>query len=253
MSDKLSKNKTIKAVSKSKTAFKKIIGILIWLFVAVLIIALGLNTFVCVSAKDNMYEPNEINGKQADCIMVLGCGVRGSEPSPMLKDRLDTAIELYKKGVAPKILMSGDHGGEYYNEVGVMKVYAIKMGVPSSDIFMDHAGFSTYESLYRAKELFGCEQLIAVTQRYHLYRTVYLGSSLGIGIKGVSTNDYNYGGAFYREIREILARDKDFFTALLQPDPIVPLGEKININGDGDLTNDEAFLSMAKNNNIKIN
>jgi len=213
---------------------------------------MGLNTFVCISARSFMYEPNEFNEK-ADCIMVLGCGVRGTEPSPMLKDRLDTAIELYKKGVAEKILMSGAHGGEYYNEVGVMKIYAIKNGVPSEDIFMDHAGFSTYESLYRAKELFGCDELIAVTQRYHLYRTVYLGNSLDINISGVSTKDYNYGGVFYRELREILARDKDFFTAMIKSPPSMPLGDKIDISGNGNQTNDEAFLSMAKKDNIVIN
>ena len=99
----------------------------------------------------------EVKNYNADCIMILGCGVRNGEPSPMLKDRLDTGIELYKKGLAPKIIMSGDHGGEFYNEVGVMKLYAIINGVPSTDIFMDHAGFSTYESLYRAKEVFGVD------------------------------------------------------------------------------------------------
>ena len=252
MSDKSLEIKNQKAVSKNKTALKRIIGILIWAAIAALVVVLGLNTFVCLSAKSNMYEPDEFNGEKADCIMVLGCGVRGTEPSPMLKDRLDTAIELYKKGAAEKLLMSGDHGGEYYNEVGVMKIYAIKNGVPSEDIFMDHAGFSTYESLYRAKELFGCDTLIAVTQRYHLYRTVYLGKSLDIKVNGVSTNDYNYGGVFYREIREILARDKDFFTSIIKPQPTMPLGDEISITGNGNLTNDEAFLSMAEKSNITI-
>lgn len=249
MLNKVLKNN--KADAKS-SAFKKIIIIAVWVAVFLIAIALGLNTYVCVSAKDNMYEPEDIGNQKADCIMVLGCGVRGSEPSPMLKDRLDTAIELYKAGMATKILMSGDHGGEYYNEVGVMKIYAIKNGVPSEDVFMDHAGFSTYESLYRAKELFGIKNLIAVTQRYHLYRTVYLGKNLDINLIGVSTNDYNYGGMLHREVREILARDKDFFTAVFSPDPKMPLGEKIDINGNGNTTNDKAFLSMAEKNNIEI-
>ena len=241
-----------KADAKS-SAFKKIIIIFVWILIFSLLVVLGLNTYVCASAKSNMYEFNDFAEKKSDCIMVLGCGVSGSEPSPMLKDRLDTAIELYKMGAAPKILMSGDHGGEYYNEVGVMKLYAIKKGVPSEDIFMDHAGFSTYESLYRAKELFGIKKLVAVTQRYHLYRTVYLGKSLNINISGVSTANYNYGGMLHREIREILARDKDLFTAILNPEPKMPLGNKISIEGDGNITNDEAFLSMAKKNNVEIN
>lgn len=245
------KNK--KADLLKSSAFKKIIIILAWILVFALAVLLGLNTFVCVSAKGNMYEQNELPLDKADCIMVLGCGVAGSEPSPMLKDRLDTAIALYKKGAAEKILMSGDHGDEYYNEVGAMKIYAIKNGVDSKDIFMDHAGFSTYESLYRAKELFGCKKLIAVTQQYHLYRTVYLGKSLDIDISGVSSEHFNYGGMIHREVREILARAKDIFTSLLKPKPNMPLGEKISISGDGDLTNDQAFLKMAENNGIEIN
>ena len=248
----LSKSLKNKKAETKSSAFKKIIIIAVWVVIFLLVIALGLNTYVCLSAKDNMYEIADFKVEEADCIMVLGCGVRGSEPSPMLKDRLDTAIALYKSGAAPKILMSGDHGGEYYNEVGVMKIYAIKNGVPSEDIFMDHAGFSTYESLYRAKELFGINKLIAVTQRYHLYRTVYLGESLELGISGVSTENYNYGGMLHREVREILARDKDFFTAILGFEPETPLGEKIDVNGNGNVTNDDAFLSMAKKNNLEI-
>lgn len=243
--------KSKKAETKS-TAFKKIIIIAVWILIFCLLVALGINTYVCASAKGNMYEIADFKAEKADCIMVLGCGVRGNEPSPMLKDRLDTAIELYKSGAAEKLLMSGDHGGEYYNEVGVMKIYAIKNGVPAENIFMDHAGFSTFESLYRAKELFGIKKLIAVTQRYHLYRTVYLGESIDIDICGVSTENYNYGGMLHREIREILARDKDFFTAILDSKPAMPLGERIDINGNGNVTNDEAFLSMAEKNNIEI-
>ncbi len=245
------KRKNKKAERKT-SALKRIVIIIIWLLILSIVFVFGINTYVCLSAKSNMYKSAEIKEGSAECIMVLGCGVSGSEPSPMLKDRLDTAIGLYKNGAAPKLLMSGDHGGKYYNEVGVMKLYAIKNGVESEDIFMDHAGFSTYESLYRAKEVFGCDNLIAVTQRYHLYRTVFLGKSLEIDIKGVSTEHYNYGGMLYRELREILARDKDFFTSILKPEPEMSLGDKIDITGDGNLTNDEAFLNMAKKNNIEI-
>lgn len=251
----LNKNKlecNEKQKSKKTSIPSKIFGIFLWSIIICAVIVLGLNSFVCISANSKIKNSEEIVDKTADCIMVLGCGVSGSTPSPMLKDRLDKAIELYKKGAAAKLLMSGDHGGEYYNEVGVMKIYAIKNGVPSEDIFMDHAGFSTYESLYRAKELFGCQNLITVTQRYHLYRTVFLGSSLNIDICGVETENYNYGGMFYREIREILARDKDVFTALINPEPTAPIGDKIDISANGDITNDEAFLKMAKNNNIEI-
>ena len=235
------------------SSIKKMIIIFLWIFIALITIVLGLNAYVCVSSNEDMYQSQDYAEGTADCIMVLGCGVKNGKPTPMLKDRLDTAIELYKTGVAEKIIMSGDHGKELYNEVGVMKLYAIKNGVNSSDIFMDHAGFSTYESLYRAKNLFECKKIIAVTQRYHLYRTVYLGKSLGLDICGVSTNDFNYGGFIHREIREILARNKDFFTSLIKPKPKMPLGEKISLLTSGDVTNDEAFLKLAKENNIKLN
>ena len=103
-----------------------------------------------------------------DCILVLGCGLRpDGEPTQMLKDRLDEAVALYKQGMAPKLLMSGDHGRVQYDEVNKMKEYAMAQGIPSEDIFMDHAGFSTYESAYRAKEIFQVQSMIVVTQQYH--------------------------------------------------------------------------------------
>jgi vancomycin permeability regulator SanA len=158
-------------------------------------------------------------------------------PSWMLADRLKTGIELYKQGVAPKILMSGDHGKENYDEVNTMKQYAIDAGVPSSDIFMDHAGFSTYESMYRTKEIFEAESVVVVSQEYHLYRAVYIAENLGITAYGVSPEYCIYGGEGYREVREQLARCKDFFTTIIKPKPTY-LGETIPVNGDGNITND---------------
>lgn len=173
-----------------------------------------------------------------DCILVLGCGVKDDgTPSAMLRDRLDRSLELYFAGAAPKLLMSGDHGQTDYDEVNTMKNYAIERGVPSEDIFMDHAGFSTYESIYRAKEIFQVKSLIIVTQEYHLYRALYLASAMDLTCFGVSSDYYVYGGQTYREIREILARNKDFFTAIFKPAPTY-LGEAIPVNGNGDLTND---------------
>ena len=156
----------------------------------------------------------------------------------MLKDRLEKGIELYKAGVAPKIIMSGDHGKESYDEVNLMKEYAIEKGVPSEDIFMDHAGFSTYDSIYRARDIFKVKKMIIVTQKFHLYRALYLSNKLGIEAYGVMAEPIKYSGQFYRELREILARDKDFIKAIVKPKPTY-LGESIPVNGNGDETNDK--------------
>ena len=131
---------------------------------------LSVDISIRISSYGDIYTADNIEASEPyDCILVLGAGVNEDEPSDMLRDRLDTAIELYNTGIAPKILMSGDHGCEDYDEVNVMKNYAIAKGVPSEDIFMDHAGFSTYESLYRAKAVFGAERVVVVSQKYHLY------------------------------------------------------------------------------------
>ena len=155
----------------------------------------------------------------------------------MLEDRLLQGIELYFGGASDRLLMSGDHGRKDYDEVNIMKKFAIGKGVPSKHIFMDHAGFSTYESMYRARDIFQVKKAIIVTQKYHLYRALYVADALGIEAYGVASDPRIYAGQDYREKREILARIKDFFTVIIQPEPTY-LGEIIPIDGDGDLTND---------------
>ena len=178
----------------------------------------------------------EINN--ADCIIILGCGVKfNGQPSMMLADRLERGIDLYKQGVAPKIIMSGDHGQIEYDEVNTMKQFAIDKNIPSEDIFMDHAGFSTYESMYRAKEIFKAQSIVIVSQEYHLYRAIYIAEKLGIEAYGVNADYRLYGGEKYREAREILARVKDFFKTIFKPEPTY-LGETIPVSGNGNITND---------------
>ncbi len=176
---------------------------------------------------------------KSECILVLGCGVYDDgTPSPMLVDRLKVGIELYKKGAAPKIIMSGDHGGDDYDEVNVMKRYAIEAGVPSEDIFMDHAGFSTYESVYRAKEIFLAQKIIIVSQEYHLSRALAIAKELELDAVGVSADLREYSGQQKREIREVIARSKDFIFAKFKPKPTF-LGDTIPVSGNGDITNDK--------------
>ena len=156
----------------------------------------------------------------------------------MLEDRLLEGIKLYENNVAPKIIMTGDHGREEYDEVNVMKKFAMDKGVPSGDIFMDHAGFSTYESLYRAKEIFEADKVVIVTQEYHLYRALHIANELGIEAYGVASDPRQYVGAAYREIREVLARNKDFVQCVFKLEPTY-LGEVIPVFGNGNVTNDK--------------
>ena len=169
----------------------------------------------------------------ADCIMVLGAGVYSDgSPTPMLRNRLETGIALYKAGAAPKILLTGDNGQEEYNEVAVMLAYVEEKGVPKEDIFLDYAGFSTYESVYRAKAIFQVEKAIVVTQTYHLFRALYGCRRMGIEALGAGSDQEVYAGASSRELREVLARDKDWLKWMIKPKPTY-LGEEIPIDGDG--------------------
>ena len=214
----------------------KIIKYLLILFVVSLFILIGINYYV-VNVNKNRIINSYDDIDDVDCILILGAGVRDDRPSLMLEDRLLKGIKLYKDGVSNKILMSGDHGNYNYDEVNIMKKYAISNGVLSSDIFMDHAGFSTYDSMYRLREIFGVKKVIIVTQEYHMYRALYIARSLGIDAYGVIADKKSYVGDDFREFREILARIKDFIKCIYKPKSIY-LGDKISINGNGDVTND---------------
>ena len=172
-----------------------------------------------------------------DCAVILGAGVREGKPTPMLRDRLLVGIDLYKSGAVKKLIMSGDHGSTDYDEVNIMKSFAVDRGVPDEDIFMDHAGFSTYETIYRAREIFEAANVIIVSQKYHLYLALYIAEKLGIKSVGVSADLDTYRGQTKRDLREILARDKDFFKCIFKPKPTY-LGDKIPVSGNGNLTND---------------
>ena len=214
-------------------------GIIVIVVLAVIaIIALGINLFVRLSTKKQIIKEDQYsNLSDVDCIIILGAGIWGDKPSPMLEDRLQEGIKLYQNNVSDKIIMSGDHGKKEYDEVNIMKNYVVERGIPSENIFMDHAGFSTYESIYRAKEIFQAKKIVIVTQKYHLYRAIYIANRLGIEAYGVGSDPRQYVGATNREIREILARNKDFFKCIFKPKPTY-LGDTIPVSGNGDVTND---------------
>jgi len=214
-----------------------VLGVLVVLGLAVL---LGIDRYVRVSTQQRILTEEQASAlTDVDCIVVLGCLVRSDgTPSHMLEDRLKQGVSLYKTGAAPKLLMSGDHGSVTYDEVDAMKRYAVDAGVASQDVFMDHAGFSTYETVYRAKAIFGADKIIIVTQRYHLYRALHVAQALGIEAYGVASDYRTYTGQTGRDVREVLARAKDFFMGIFQPEPTY-LGETIPISGNGELTHDE--------------
>lgn len=224
---------------KIKKIIFKILIILLFLAIMSMIAIFTINSHVKSTVKNSIISPESTSDlENVDCIIVLGCLVRDDGSlSGMLSDRLQRGVELYFNGTSPKILMSGDHGQTSYDEVNAMKQYAIENGVPSEDVFMDHAGFSTYESIYRAKEIFKADKIVIVTQEYHLYRALYIAKKLGIEAYGVASDYRTYSGQSARDFREILARCKDFALSIIKPKPTY-LGEIIPISGNGDATND---------------
>ena len=223
----------------SKIGKKLVIGILALGILGVFLL-LSINQYIKQSVKKDILTMNQAKDlKDVDCILVLGAGVReDGTPSLMLNERLELGIALYQSGASQKLLMSGDHGRKDYDEVNTMKGYALSQGITSEDVFMDHAGFSTYESIYRAKEIFQAKKIIIVSQAYHLYRALYIADKFGIEAYGVAAKGEEYQGQTYREFREILARNKDFLSVIFRPKPTY-LGEAIPVSGNGDVTNDE--------------
>ena len=217
---------------------KRITKIIVCLIIIILVIVLSINLYVTTVTKTKIKDIDEIDYTDIDCIIVLGAGIRGNNPSPMLEDRLLTSIDLYNQNISKKIIVSGDHGQENYDEVNVMKTYLISKGIPSENIFMDHAGFSTYDSIYRSKEVFEANKVIIVTQEYHLYRALYIAKELDLEAYGIKANRREYRFQFKRDIREIAARVKDFIKTIFKPKPKY-LGETIAVSGKGDVTNDK--------------
>jgi len=224
---------------RKKRVIIRLISILLCLVIAGLCAVGVINGTVVGQTRDRILSPQAAAElEDVDCILVLGCLVKDDGvPSDMLSDRLRRGVELYDLGASQKLLMSGDHGRDGYNEVAAMKRYALDAGVDSQDVFMDHAGFSTYESLYRARDVFRAKKIIIVSQEYHLYRALYIAQELGLEAYGVHADYRGYTGQQARDIREVLARIKDFGISVLQPKPAY-LGPTIPVWGDGNLTND---------------
>ncbi len=216
---------------------RKIIKILILVVVIIIICFCIINFFVVEIGE--RYEIDLNTNVEVDAVIVLGARVYDNgNVSPILRDRLIIGVEAIDKEISNRILLSGDHGSKDYDEVNSMREYVESLGISSDRIFMDHAGFSTYETMYRAKEIFQIESAIIVTQDYHLKRAVFNARMMGIEAYGIPSDRYVYAGSTYRETREKIARVKDFFyAAVFKPKPTY-LGDSIPIWGDGRDTQD---------------
>ncbi|HHV65688.1 MAG TPA: DUF218 domain-containing protein [Peptococcaceae bacterium] len=221
-----------------KPYWKGIILLLVIISLIAPATVLLINNYVQKVGSQYLYGAAEV--PQAEAVLVLGAYVYpDGTVSPMLNDRLTIGYELYKHGKAPKIIVSGDHGRKDYDEVNAMKDFLKAKNVPGEDIFMDHAGFSTYESIYRARDIFRVKKVIIVTQEYHLLRALFIARELGLEAYGVPSDRRQYLFMEHYELREIAARNKDFFLAkILKPKPTF-LGETIPVSGDGRLTDDK--------------
>lgn len=200
-------------------ALNRIISVALFLFIVISGYSMAVNDHIIRTSSPNITGADSIKPGSADCIMVLGARVYGNTLSSILADRMDIGIRLYKQGCAPKLLLSGDHGSDAYDEVTPMKQYAIANGVKEEDILLDHSGFSTYESVYRAKRVFGVQSIIIVTQEYHLYRALYNAEMLGLDATGAASDLRKYASQTQQDIREFIARNKDFIFCALVAEP----------------------------------
>jgi len=206
----------------------------------ILCVCIGLLASVCavtlcaivdLTTDENIMSADEVSDTY-DCIMILGAKVfDDGTPCDMLADRLETGAALYFSGVSDKIIVSGDHGRESYDEVNAMKAYLVNKGIPENVIFTDHAGFSTYDSVYRCFSIFGAESVAIVSQDFHLPRAVFIAESYGLEAVGVSADLHTYAGVAYNYIREIPAKCKDFIKLTFSMKSKLG-GESISLDGD---------------------
>ena len=226
-----------------KKRLKKIFLAFICLFLLGAAVFCGINAAVVLTARPHILTEEEACKLDADCILVLGSSVYGNTLAPTVENRVLTGLALYEGGSSDRLLMSGDHGKKDYDEVNSMKQYCVDKGVEPNVIFLDHAGFSTYDSMYRARDIFGVRKVIIVTQGYHLYRAVYIARALGLEAYGVVADgpDHSFLSDLRNQVRESLARVKDFVICIIEPEPTY-LGEAIPISGSAELSDDKEYV-----------
>lgn len=226
---------------------KWIINIMFKLIISAIILLVVVNLYTILSTYSQIYSISDIEEHSEEfdsyTILVLGAGViENRYPSPILARRLDTTLKARQILQVSPIVVSGDHMDIYYDEVSVMKNYLIDGGIASQNIYVDHAGYSTFDSLYRLKEVIGEERVIIITQRYHLYRALMIANNLNMDAIGIPAPD-NPEAHWKREVREWAARVKDFTVGRFTNHPTATeLGYGFTIDGNGDRTNSKENL-----------
>jgi len=183
-----------------------ILRLLLFILFLLLLAIFGPRLFTAFYARSRLY--NLETAPYHRVAIVFGAGLqRDGSPAAVLRDRVATAVDLYGAGKVEKILMSGDNRTVYYNEPQAMHDYAVRLGVPSEDIVLDYAGQRTYDTCYRARDIFGLQDAVLVTQAFHLPRAIYTCNTLGIEAIGVAADrrTYSRGPYTYWNIRELLA------------------------------------------------
>lgn len=200
---------------RRKKRWIRVLAILLLMLLLPVLVMLGIGRHIVRQASPFIVDtPEKLPDLDFDAALVLGARVYpGGTMSPRLRDRVEQGICVLEAGKTKPILLSGDGRGEYYDEVEAMQRYCLLRGVDKEMIWGDPLGLSTYQSMLRARDVYGLGRIVIVTQRYHLYRAVYLARSLGIDAYGVSADLRPYSDQSWQDTREMLARVKAFFNA----------------------------------------
>ena len=236
--EKSTSNALLKNIIPPKKIFIRVGLVAFFLILGAAIVTLFINIGMIIAARKYVYDDID-SVPDRTAILVLGSQIRGRRLSPVLQDRVDAGIRMMENHRGKKLLLSGDHGQIYYDEVNAMRLYVLENApaIPEEDIFMDHAGFSTWDSMYRARDVFEVKDLLIVTQGFHISRAVCMARSLGLDAVGYAVNQERFAGRSLRywRFREYFARVKGFFSMVFKVKPRY-LGDKIPIWGDGRAT-----------------
>ncbi|MDX1958087.1 MAG: ElyC/SanA/YdcF family protein [Leptospiraceae bacterium] len=226
--------------------------VILWVRFILRVIFISLFLFICIDLsfeisylfRDTWNTSSIDNVKKYSVAIVPGAAVYGSKPSPILKDRLELALKLYKKGKVKKILLSGDNEMKSYNELTPMLSFMLKNNVASKDIFLDYYGLRTYDTMLRAKLIFEIKDAIIVTQRFHQPRATFIAERLGLEIGSLESDQRSYRDSTRYRAREFLARNLALIELLVNPIPDGSKLKKFPILGNGEMTWKERDLFL---------